>query len=193
VRSPVYNRLAWSTTPADYTGFAAAAIASADGPMLEVAAGSAAATAELHARSRRETVLVDRSGAMLEHAAVRIAAASGDAHNLPPHIRLVQADLFALPFPAKGFSTILGLGLTHLFDDLPALVTALRAQLAPGGELHLAGLVTQTRRGGSYLQLLHRAGEAAQPRSAAQLRLALGTPTDFHTKGCMAYATLPAA
>ena len=194
VRSRTYNRLVWSTAPADYAQFAAAAIVSADGPLLEVAVGSAAATAELHAHSRRQTVLVDLSRAMLERAAQRIAAASDDdEHRVPAHIRLVQADLLELPFPPHGFTTILGFGLTHLFGDLPALVSALRGQSAPGGQLHLAGLVAQTRRGRRFLDVLHRAGEAAVPRTAEDRRVALGRPAVFHTAGCMAYATLPAA
>jgi SAM-dependent methyltransferase len=194
VRSRTYNRIAWSTAPADYAAFAAAAIASGDGPLLEVAVGSAAATAELHAGSPRPTVLVDLSRAMLERAARSIAAAgNGDEQELPAHIRLVQADLFALPFAPHAFTTVLGLGLTHLFDDLPALVTALRAQLLPNGRLHLAGLVAETRRGRCYLGILHRAGEVAAPRTAEQLHVALGRPTNFRTMGCMAYATLPAA
>jgi SAM-dependent methyltransferase len=192
VRSRTYNRIAWSTAPGDYAEFAAAAIASADGPLLEVAAGSAAATAELHASSQRATVLADLSRPMLERAARRIATArKGDEREVPAHIRLVQADLFALPLPAHQFATVLGLGFTHLFDDLTALVAALRSQLLPGGQLHLAGLVAETRRGRHYLEILHRAGEVAAPRTAEELHGALGRPTDFRTRGCMAYATLP--
>lgn len=191
VRSRTYNRLAWSTSPDDYARFAAQAIASADGPLLEVAAGSAAATAELHAHSRRPTVLVDLSRGMLKRAGRGITAAwDVQEQQTPARIRLVQADLLALPFPAHGFTTILGLGLTHLFDDLPVVVSALRAQLTPGGELHLAGLVAQTRRGQRYLHVLHQAGEVAQPRTAAELHLALGQPSAFRATGCMAYATL---
>jgi SAM-dependent methyltransferase len=191
VRSRTYNRIAWSTAPGDYAEFAAAAIASADGPLLEAAAGSAAATAELHARSQRPTVLVDLSRPMLERAARRIVAAhKGDSQEVPAHIRLVQADLVALPLPAHEFTTVLGLGLTHLFDDLHALVAALRSQLRPGGQLHLTGLVAETRRGRQYLEILHRAGEVAAPRTADQLHGALGRPADFRTRGCMAYAML---
>ncbi len=190
VRSRTYNRLAWSTSPDDYAKFAAQAIASADGPLLEAAAGSAAATADLHAHSRRPTVLVDLSKGMLKRAGRGITAAWDGQEQTPGRIRLVQADLLALPFPAHRFTTILGLGVTHLFDDLPALVSALRAQLTPSGELHLAGLVAQTRRARRYLQLLHRAGEVAQPRTAAELHLALGQPSAFRVTGCMAYATL---
>ncbi len=187
--------MAWSSAPDDYAQFAARAFASADGPLLEAAAGSAAATAELHASTQRPTVLVDLSRAMLERAARRIAAAAGDdadGQALPPHIRLVQADLLAVGFPAGGFTTVLGLGLTHLFADLPPLVGALRAQLAPGGQLYLAGLVAQTRRGRQYLELLHRAGEVPVPRTAEELHVALGRPADFRTTGCMAYATFTA-
>jgi SAM-dependent methyltransferase len=184
----VYNRLAWSCSPADYTRFAAAAFVESDGPLLEVAAGSAAATAPLHAGSSRPTTLVDLSPAMLDRAGQRIAAAAGG--QLPPHVRLVEGDLFDLPLEGDGFSTILGLGLTHLFDDLPGLARALRRQLGAGGRLHLAGLVAETRRGRRYLELLHRAGEISTPMTAAELHHVLGRPAEFRTTGCMAYATL---
>lgn len=194
VRSRLYNRVAWSTSPDDYARFAASAMASSEGPLLEVAVGSAAATAELHAHSQRQTVLIDLSRAMLERAAHNIAAARGDdAQVLPSHIRLVQANLLDLSFPPSGFTTIVGLGLTHLFNDVPGLVAALRRQLAPGGELHLAGLVAETRRGRRYLLVLHRAREVATPRTSSELHDLLGRPAAFRTVGCMAYAVLPAA
>lgn len=191
VRSRIYNRLAWSSSPHDYTRFAARAFAESDGPLLEVAAGSAAATAELHARGRRPTVLLDVSRPMLERAATRIAG-SARAHDVPESVRLVQADLFAIPPGLPRFTTILGLGLTHLSDDVPGLVIALRRVLTPGGRLHLAGLVTETRRGRRFLGILHRAGETGAPLTAEELRAALGQPASFSTTGCMAYATLDA-
>lgn len=195
VRSRLYNRIAWSAAPADYARFAAAAFASSDGPLLEVAAGSAAATAGLHATSQRPTVLLDLSRSMLERAAHHISAAreDGDWSELPAHVRLVQADISQLPFPPHGFTTVLGLGLTHLFDDVPALVDRLRGQLTFGGQLYLAGLVAQTRRARWYLTTLHGAGEVAVPRTGEELYDELGRPADFTTTGCMAYATLPSA
>ena len=57
VCSRMNNRMVWSSAPEVYTEFAAAAFASTDSPLMEAAAGSAAATADLHARSRRPTVL----------------------------------------------------------------------------------------------------------------------------------------
>lgn len=190
VRSRTYNRIAWSTDPADYSAFAAEAIDSADGPLLEAAAGSAAATAHLHARSGRPTVLVDLSAGMLERAARGIAAAA-DGGDVPAHVRLVRADVQRLPLAPGGYDTVLGLGLLHLFDDVPALVAALAAQLAPGGRMFLAGLVPATRRGRRYLDLLHRAGEVAAPRTAAELGSLVGPTATLRTVGCMAYLTRP--
>ena len=190
VRSRAYNRIAWSCAPEDYAAFASEAFAAGAGPLLEAAAGSAAATAQLHGSSQRPTVLVDLSRRMLERAAQSIA---GDEHELPVHVSLVQADLLALPFPPHGFQTVVGLGMTHLFDDLQAVVGSLLAQLAPGGQLHLAGLVAETRRGRRYLEILHRAGEVAAPMTADELHVALGRPTRFRATGCMAYAVLDAS
>jgi SAM-dependent methyltransferase len=131
-------------------------------------------------------VLVDRSRTMLARAERRLAWHG----ELPEHIRLVQADLLDLPFAPATFDSVLGLGLLHLFADLARLVAALRAQLAPGGRLFLTGLVGETRRGRRYLGALHRAGEVATPRTAVQLRDALGAPEAFRTRGCMAYAVV---
>lgn len=142
----------------------------------------------------RQTTLVDLSRAMLERAGRNIVTAGGAGDDdLPPHVRLLQADLLALQLPTEAFANILGLGVTHLFQDVPTLVAALRPHLAPAGELHLAGLVTETRRGRRFLELLHRAGEVAFPMSAEELWEALGRPPAFKTTGCMAYATIHVA
>jgi SAM-dependent methyltransferase len=190
VRSRLYNRVAWGCAPDDYAAFAAEALAATDGPVLEAAAGSAAATAALHRRSGRPTVLVDLSRPMLERAARRLAR---DGNPVPARIRLVQADVTTLPAAAPGrFTTILVLGALHLFEDVDALLTPLRAQLAPGGKMYVSGLVAATARGRRYLEVLHRAGEIAPPRDAGALRAALGDPEDFRAAGCMAFAVLPA-
>ena len=190
IRSRLYNRVAWSCTPGHYTGFAAEALASSTGPVLEAAAGSAAATAGLHRASGRPTVLVDLSRPMLERAARRLA---GDGAAMPARIRLVQADLTALPFSEPRFTTVLALGAVHLFDDVDALIAPLRAQLAPEGRLYVSSLVAATARGGRYLEVLQRAGEVARPRTASEVHDALGRPRDFRVAGSMAFAVLPAA
>ena len=137
-------------------------------------------------------MLVDLSRAMLERAAQRIAEAAGTACELPAHVRLLQADIHDLPFGAGKQDTVLGLGLLHLFDDLPGLVEPLQDQLRDGGACYLSGLVGETRRGARYLRLLHRAGESATPRTAADLADLLPAAT-VHTMGCMAFVRLPGA
>jgi SAM-dependent methyltransferase len=185
VRSRAYNRAAWSTSPAAYEQFAQDAFGSRTGPLVDVAAGSAAATAPLHARGDRPTVLVDLSRAMLERAARRIAEEAGTPGELPGHVRLLQADVRALE-PSARYETVLGLGLLHLFDDVAGLVEDMRALLTPGGTCRLAGLVAETRRGARYLQALHRAGEVATPRTAADLARLL-PDAKLRTDGCMAF------
>jgi len=71
-------------------------------------------------------------------------------------------------------------------------LVASQRQGAAGAEpvLYLAGLVGETRRGRGYLELLHRAGEVAAPRTAAELQAGLGQPADLRTIGCMVFATL---
>lgn len=192
IRSSLYNRVAWSSSPRDYARFAEQAVASARGPLLEVAAGSAAASAAVHARSSRPTVLVDLSQPMLARAARALSAEAADERAARARIRLVQADMYHLPFPPHTFATVLALGVAHLMDDLAASTRRLSEQLTPDGQLHIAGLVAATRRGRHYLDLLHRAGETAAPRTADEMRRALGEPRSFFVRGCMAYAVLPA-
>lgn len=180
----VYNRLAWATSPADYAEFAARATASADGPLLDVACGSAGATAATYRASGRPCLLVDRSVGMLERAADRLGGA--------PDVTLLQADVDALPLAPATFATVVLFGGLHLFVDLATLAGTLRAQLAPGGRLFVTGLAAETRVGRAYLALLHRAGEVAEPRSAATLRAAVehgfGAPLErWERRGSMCF------
>lgn len=184
VRRRLYNRLLWATDPRDYEAFATDALAWGDGPVLDVAVGSAASTAVPHARSGRETVLLDRSSAMLERARDRIAAAIDPA--APPPIRFIQADALTIPLPPHGFETVLCMGFVHLLDDPRALLDGLRAQARPGGRIHVTSLVAERPIGRRYLNGLHRAGEVATPRTAAELERALGVPVD-DVRGSMAY------
>lgn len=181
VRSRTYNRLLWGTSPDDYEAFAAAAIAEGDGPLLDVGAGSAAATAPLHAASGRPTTLVDASVGMLQRAAERIGDDTG-------RVRYLQADALDLPLDG-GFSTVICMGCLHLFEAPRRLVDALLAQVTPGGAVHLTALVAETAMGRRYLGVLHRAGEIAAPRTAAELAAELGG-IDLDVRGSMAYASI---
>ena len=116
VANRLYNRLVWGTSPASYRAFAAEAVADGGGPLLEVACGTAAFTADAYAATVRPVQLVDRSRAMLERAAARLSEA--------PHVTLLQADVLSLPFEVQGFDTVLAMGLVHLLDDLPGAAAA---------------------------------------------------------------------
>ncbi|MFT3835189.1 MAG: class I SAM-dependent methyltransferase [Micropruina sp.] len=184
VGSRLYNRLAWGTDPADYAAFAGEAVASADGPLLEVAAGTCAASAEAYLASPRPLVITDRSRGMLALAAQRLTVAGRPRSGT----RLVQADAFALPFPPGGFDTVLCLGFLHLVEDVAPFVDGLRAQLRPGGRLFASSLVAATPVGTRYLGVLHRLGELARPRTADELADLFGVPV--RRRGSMAYLTL---
>lgn len=177
----LYNRLAWSTSPREYAAFAERAVDSAAGPLLDVAAGTALATAAAYADSSRPVVVTDRSRDMLARAARRIAV---DGH-VRPGIRFVQADAFDLPFQPGGFATVVCLGFLHLVDDPAVFLDRLRTQLRPGGRLFCSSLVAATPRGTRYLNLLHRAGEVAAPRTADELARLTGH--GWQRRGSMAY------
>ncbi len=189
VRSRLYNRVLWGASPAEYEAFAAQALADGTGPLLDVAGGSAAATAELYAAATRQVVLLDRSRGMLERAGQRIAAAAGD--RLSPSVRLVQADALHIPLPPHGFEVVLCMGFVHIVERPMELLGALRRQVRPGGRIYLSSLVAEQPVGTRYLRALHRAGEVAVPRTAAQLAESLGG-VDVRVGGSMAYAVIDA-
>lgn len=182
----LYNRLAWSASPRDYAAFAQRAVDSASGPLLDVAAGTATATAGAYRDSDRPVVVTDRSRDMLAQAARRIAA----GHRVRPGVRFVQADAFDLPFAAGSFDTVVCLGFLHLVDDPAGFLDRLRTYLQPGGRLFCSSLVAATARGTRYLNLLHRAGEIAPPRTADELASVTGKL--WQRRGSMAYLELPA-
>ena len=192
VRSRVYNRLLWGTSPAGYEAFARRAITEAAGPLLDAGCGSALFTAAEHARSRRPTVLVDYSTAMLRIARLRVA---GRGFELPSDaVVFLQADLLSLPFYDQQFQTVLSMGLLHLFADGERFVERLYAQVRPGGSLYLSSLVSDRFVGRQYLALLRRTGEvaAARPFDAVHSLVAGVTGTDIAAQrhGNMAYFTV---
>ncbi|WP_323959753.1 methyltransferase domain-containing protein [Arthrobacter sp. JZ12] len=188
VGSPLYNRVAWGTKPEQFVEFAARAFGSADGPLLEVAAGTASATKVLHVASRRTTTLVDAAAPMLQIAERAIAVAAGGT--VPERIHFECRDMLE---PASGtrYQTILGLGLLHLVDDVPRLIDALLDQLSPGGTLFLSSLFRGSRRSAAYLSLLHRSGEVVTPRSLEELRQEVSrssaSSARITSEGSMAY------
>jgi SAM-dependent methyltransferase len=189
VASRLYNRLLWGASPAAYAGFAARALASGDGRLLDVACGSLVFTADVYRRSARPLILVDRSSGMLQRAARRLGGDTGAT--------LIQADVSDLPFAPGAFDTVACHGALHVFDDLGGVLRSLRAQLAPGGSLYATCLVAETPVAARYLHLLHRAGEIAAPRRQvdvhAAARAALGDRTVVGRHGAMCFLIAPAS
>lgn len=187
VHSKTYNRIAWNTDPADYAAFAATAIGSARGPILEVAAGATTETLPLYIAAGRPTTITDRSPAMLT-----ISQCHAQQHWTSKqlnHITWTPADMWDLPANPV-HDTVLALGLLHLLDDPASLLDRLLEQCSPTGSVWATSLVAETRRARSYLNLLHRAGETAPPRTSAELAATLPPNATITTRGCMAYITL---
>lgn len=184
VGNRTYNRLVWGTSPAAYRAFAAEAVASAGGPLLEVACGTAQFSAAAYAATAREVVLLDRSPGMLERARARVGNAG--------HVSVVEGALEALP--PRRFATVLSMGLLHLLEDLDL---GLRQLAAAGDDLWVTSLVAETGVGRRYLRQLHRAGEVAAVRRADEvadaLARVLGTAPEVRVEGCMLFAHGPTA
>ncbi len=192
IPSRIYSRLLWATDPDDYRHFAreaAAAAVEADGPLLDVAGGTAVFTAEPYRSAPIEAVLSDLSLGMLERARERLASVEG-----PGRVHLLQADANDLPFERGRFAVVAAMGALHVFEDLPGLLQCLRRQVAPGGSLFLSGFVAETRVGSRYMRLLERAGELAPAMSQAELTetvaSAVSAVPQVERKGSMAYVTV---
>ena len=166
VGSALYNRLLWGSSPRTYSAFADRAVRAGRGPLLDAGCGSLVFTAQAYARPNRPVVLMDESVGMLHAARARLRRTGG---RVPDEAALLQGDVRDLPFRPACFSTVLSMGMLHLFDDVATLARGLVKTTEPGGQLFLSGLVEETWIGRRYLSLLHRAGEMTEPRTADQL------------------------
>ncbi|WP_409484067.1 class I SAM-dependent methyltransferase [Arsenicicoccus dermatophilus] len=161
-------RTAWGLDPVVQRSFARAALWSRPGPMVDLACGGLAATADLYAVARRPLLLVDRSLSMLLRAEERLAR-RGD-------VVLLHADVDELELRPQGVDTVACLGMLHLVQRPADLVGRITTWVRPGGTAFLSGLTRG--RGGSDLLLgaLARAGQLAPPRTQDELVTTLGLP-----------------
>jgi len=164
----LYNPLFWGTSPEAYRRFARLAVASAEsGWLLDGGCGTLLLTGEAYcAAPNRPVVAVDQSLGMLRHARDRLRAIAGEP---PGHILLLQADLLDLPFAADRFTSILSMGMLHLFGTLDPVLESFRRVLSADGTAFLSSLVDNGRFGDRYLRFLNRAGEVAEPRKPSEL------------------------
>lgn len=187
VGSRLYNRLIWAARRDGYAEFAAAAVKSSEnGPLLDAACGSMLFSVDAHRASSRLTVACDQSIEMLRRARRRLMQRGA----FPEHVILLQADVTSLPFKASAFETVLCMNVLHHIEAGDGLITGLKRLLAPGGKLFLTSLVRADRGvGDGYMNLLHRRGEFATPRSPADIERMLGASFDVRLDGHMAYFT----
>lgn len=191
VGSELYNRLIWGVSTARYRSVVDRALADGRGPLLDAGAGSAVFTADGYVHAARPVLLVDRSLGMLDAARNRIREKAGGS--MPDHITLLQADVEALPFQSDCFHTVLSMGMLHLFEDPVGHIEHLLRVLSPDGTLFATSLVAERLIGRQYLQLLHRAGEVATPRSFAELQQrtsSLDGTVEMERDGSMAFLTI---
>lgn len=107
----------------------------ARGDVLEVAIGTGL-NLPLQPDAARITG-VEWSAPMLQHTRAR-------ADELDRHVRLVQADARALPFPEESFDTVLCTFSLCAIPDEPAAIAEMHRVLRPGGLLLLADHVTSS-------------------------------------------------
>lgn len=189
VGSRPYNRLVWGCPPREYGRFAARAVRSADGCLLEAGCGSLVFTAAVYGRADRPLILMDQSLGMLRRARERLIGMVG---RVPGHVALLQGDLRALPFRPAAFRTILSLNVLHVVPDPQAMLRPLARCLAPGGGFYATSLVLSGSRRDRAMALYHRMGEFAPPRTpdefTAVLAQALEVGPAVHVVGSMAFA-----
>lgn len=185
-----YSRLMWSIEPRRYADFAAEALRSAEGPLLDVGGGSLVFTARAYADAERPIVVLDRSLGMLERARQRILTLAG---RWPAHLVLLHGDGLDPPLAPARVATVHCPGILHLFSDSDAgaLLRAIQQPLAPGGSLFVSTLVARGRIGARYLRLLARRGGVAAARSPEQVRAILEAESgriELRTEGALAFA-----
>ena len=186
VPNRAYSRLAWGTDPHDYLAFADEAVGDSDGPLLDVAGGTAVFTDAAYLAASRTVVVTDLSLGMLRRARARLGEAS--------HVVLVQADAADPPFAPGAFATVACMNALHVFADPRSVVRTMCRVAGAGGRLFLSGLVTGRPLSTAYLMALARAGEAGPPRSAGELEALVSEAAPGHVrarqKGSMLYVVV---
>ncbi len=182
-----YNRLLYGSELSDYRAFAEAALRSAtSGPFLDAGCGSMLFTAGAYARAQRPIIAIDYSLARLRRARARLKA-SGTG--VPSNVVLVQAQLLDLPFRPAVFSTVISMGMLHVFADAAEMLNAVRQMLMPRGRLYLSTLVLNDRGSDRYLRFLHRHQKLAALRTVEDVRILVTAATD-HVAECRAVGNI---
>jgi len=187
VSNRLYNAIFWGVPPAAHREFAARALAAAPaGTVLDCPCGSLLFTAHLHPpEENHRLLLVDRSAAMLRRGRRRLHGA-----RVSPRACLLQGDLFDLPLRPASLAAVTSFGGLHVLPDRARVVSSLWDLVAPGGRLFLSSLIAGERPAGDWLLArLHRAGQVAEPCTAAALLAVLPPGAMVDIRGSWAFVT----
>lgn len=189
-----YNRAVWGTTPDTSRAFATSIFESRNaGVHVEVGCGGLLFTAHLYDEARgRVCILSDPSIAMLRMARERLRRRQG---NVPPHVALLRADGFALPFPAGFATTVLSMHVLHVLERRAEFLRVLdRLASLSAATIGFSSLVRTGHFRDGLLAALHAAGELSAPLSAAELeQLARGSfagDVEIEARGSLRFCTV---
>ena len=184
VSSNLYLRAAWGVTRNQFMDFIDQAFVSRNGPILDLAAGTSLDAVHSYEKSRRPTLVLDLSLAMLQKGAERLRTSLG---HIPGNIAFLQADALDLPIADGKISTLLSHGSFHLLPSIETAVAEWKRVLSNEGNIFVTSLVRERWLGNQYLKLLHRAGEVSAPRTAEEVQSilsnGLGVPIEKEISG----------
>lgn len=130
--------------------------------VLEVAAGTGLLTPSI-ARSAKHVVATDYADAMI--AMLRERVSREGLRN----VTCEQADLYALPYDAGAFDTVVAANVLHVVPDLTGAVAAMKRVLKPGGLLVVPTFVhDETLLSGTVSRLLALTGFPGKRRFTAR-------------------------
>ena len=180
VRSSIYNKLMWGTTPSDYIRFAKEALDSCTGTILDVGCGGLSHTGKLYAHSTKQLILLDYSIEMLRLGKARILK----HHNpFPENIHMLHADAFNLPFAKESLDNVVSFGVMHLFSRKAEYVTNLLDVLKTGGRFYFTTHTTDRRLSRRYIEHLQKQHEISNALSSAEnLAFFTGKATELHQR-----------
>ncbi len=167
ISNPLYNRIMWGNSPADYAAFLKLALTRHhEGLIADIGCGTLGFTAEVYRNfDGGDLFLCDLSGEMLHIGLERLRKGG----RYPDGITFLRADALDLPFRDNKLSTVLCFGIYHIFENPELLLHELYRILLPGGRLFLTSLCTDRPFSARYLRLLHKKGHVATPAGSREI------------------------
>ena len=186
--SPLYNRIMWGYSTADYATRTLNALESSDkGWVLDVGCGSLAFTSKTYLKyCKRPVVLLDQSIKLIRMAKARLIKMNGE---VPSNMVFINGDALNLPFIIETFQTVVSLNLIHVIQDLQGLLSGINDVLVKGGMILFSTLVKGNNIRNRYLEMWEKKGELVS-RDIDRICSVfdeLGMPVKYEIKGSLAF------